>query len=184
MLQNHSSSRTAFHSDIQWIPLNRDRFLQLKRSRLTENPLYPKSCFYCYLVNGFLIQIPINRKSPLTESRLTGIYCILTEEGGWQSLMGAVTGGDIEREGCSTCVQDTFFESRKRSPERGVQDSSLTHQHPLVLHLHSRCLHLNDVCSSHSTPKTKHFPSKQSVPTWQISSSSPHKGLGELVPPP
>ncbi len=61
---------------IQWIPLNRDRFLQPKKSRLTKNPLCPKLFIYCYLVNGFLIEIPINRKSPLTESRLTGIHCI------------------------------------------------------------------------------------------------------------
>ncbi len=62
---------------IQWIPLNRDRFLQPKISQLTENPNYPKYLMYCYVVNGFPISIPINRKSPLSESRLTKIYCIL-----------------------------------------------------------------------------------------------------------
>ncbi len=40
---------------IQWNPLNRDRFLQLKKSLLTENPLFPKLFIYCYLVNGFPI---------------------------------------------------------------------------------------------------------------------------------
>ncbi len=40
---------------LQWIPLNRDRFLQLKKSQLTENPLYPKLFMYCYVVNGFPI---------------------------------------------------------------------------------------------------------------------------------
>ncbi len=41
--------------EIQWIPFNRDRLLQPKKSRLTENPLYPKLFMYCYLVNGFSI---------------------------------------------------------------------------------------------------------------------------------
>ncbi len=43
-------------NDIQWIPLNRDQFLQTKKSRLTEIPLYPKTqhFIYCYLVNGYL----------------------------------------------------------------------------------------------------------------------------------
>ncbi len=27
---------------VQWIPVNRDRFLKSKKSQLTENPLYPK----------------------------------------------------------------------------------------------------------------------------------------------
>ncbi len=31
---------------------------------------------YCYLVNIFLIYIPINRKSPFSGSRLTEIHCI------------------------------------------------------------------------------------------------------------
>ncbi len=63
----------------QWIPLNRDRFLQPKKSRLTENPLYPKWFVYSYLVNPYSIYIPINRKSPITESRLTEIHCIRKE---------------------------------------------------------------------------------------------------------
>ncbi len=64
---------------MQWIPVNRDQFLQPKKSRLTENPLYPKLFMYCYLVNGFLKYIPINRKSPLSESRLTEIHCNLLQ---------------------------------------------------------------------------------------------------------
>ncbi len=61
---------------IQWISVNRYQFLQPKKSLLTENPLYPNLFMHCYVVNGFPIKIPIDRKSPLSESRLTEIHCI------------------------------------------------------------------------------------------------------------
>ncbi len=47
---------------LQWIPLNRDRFLQPKKSRLTENPLYPK--MFIYTVFYFKSQLAENPLYP------------------------------------------------------------------------------------------------------------------------
>ncbi len=46
---------TLVYIILQWIPPNQDQFLQLKKSRLSENPLYPKLFIYCYVVNSFPI---------------------------------------------------------------------------------------------------------------------------------
>ncbi len=35
---------------------------------------------YCYVVNGFPILIPINQKSPLSESQLTEIHCTTVKQ--------------------------------------------------------------------------------------------------------
>ncbi len=50
-----TSIRMGCRKQVQWIPVNRDWFLQPKKSQLTENHLYPELFIYRYLVNGFPI---------------------------------------------------------------------------------------------------------------------------------
>ncbi len=136
---------------VQWIPLNRDRFLQPKKSRLTENPLYPKLFMYCYLVNGYSIYIPINRKSPLSKSRLTEIHCTLLPSYRWLSLGSTCISCmcDIKLPGCSIFDWGKLLQLGKPAcsgHQCGVQESPSKYLN--VNHLFTQCKILQKKCSS------------------------------------